>query len=293
MTTRIIVFVVLELLLLYALFGGWLIRKLSPEKRRLRLLCRDYATHLRRVIRHDRDLLTPAAALSLRELGRQARDISRARQMTDAEIRLQMHEIEQQGQQLLAYRQSGSAWIRETLEVMVVALSVAFAFRALFFQPFKIPTGSMEPTLYGVHFVEREAMRPPSLPRQAIDFMHFSNRYVNQSIQRPGRYQGFRPARGLPFLNSTVIRIAGLEYTLPGDLEAVRKQAPQIWRYERHRAEYLSRLAQEQPFPPRNLCTLTETKFWHVDTCAPETMFLSIASSIISPKSTAETLWSF
>jgi len=43
--------------------------------------------------------------------------------------------------------------LRENLEVLVVALAVAMAFRTYFFQPFKIPTGSMQPTLYGITVV--------------------------------------------------------------------------------------------------------------------------------------------
>ncbi|MFC1452275.1 signal peptidase I [Verrucomicrobiota bacterium] len=39
---------------------------------------------------------------------------------------------------------------RENLEILVVAVSVAMAFRTYFIQPFKIPTGSMQPTLYGI-----------------------------------------------------------------------------------------------------------------------------------------------
>lgn len=42
------------------------------------------------------------------------------------------------------------AHVRENLEVLAVAISVAMAFRAYFAQPFKIPTGSMQPTLYGI-----------------------------------------------------------------------------------------------------------------------------------------------
>lgn len=37
------------------------------------------------------------------------------------------------------------------MDTLLVAFGVAMAFRAYFFQPFKIPTGSMQPTLYGVH----------------------------------------------------------------------------------------------------------------------------------------------
>ena len=41
---------------------------------------------------------------------------------------------------------------REWLDTLVVAISVAMAFRAYFYEPFNIPTGSMQPTLYGNHY---------------------------------------------------------------------------------------------------------------------------------------------
>ena len=40
---------------------------------------------------------------------------------------------------------------REWLDILVVSISVAMAFRAYFYEPFNIPTGSMPPTLYGNH----------------------------------------------------------------------------------------------------------------------------------------------
>jgi signal peptidase I len=40
---------------------------------------------------------------------------------------------------------------REWIELIVVALAVAMGFRTYLLQPFKIPTGSMQPTLYGIH----------------------------------------------------------------------------------------------------------------------------------------------
>ena len=53
---------------------------------------------------------------------------------------------------------------RENFEVLVVALGVAMAFRAYFYQPFQIPTGSMQPTLYGISSREQDAPRTFDAP---------------------------------------------------------------------------------------------------------------------------------
>ncbi len=46
-----------------------------------------------------------------------------------------------------SWQQIGAEW----LDTLVVAISVAMAFRAYFYEPFKIPTGSMQETLWGYH----------------------------------------------------------------------------------------------------------------------------------------------
>ena len=59
---------------------------------------------------------------------------------------------------------------RENFDVLVVAISVAMAFRAYFYQPFKIPTGSMQPTLYGIHSEPRPASEASLLDVQPLKF---------------------------------------------------------------------------------------------------------------------------
>ena len=69
--------------------------------------------------------------------------------------------------------------IRENVEIIAVALAVAMGFRTYFIQPFKIPTGSMQPTLNGIT-VAQDVVKtvwdqfPFSLVRMAV----FGERYV-------------------------------------------------------------------------------------------------------------------
>ncbi len=60
--------------------------------------------------------------------------------------------------QMAQLEETSAKWIkpypnaewRENIEVFLVAIVVAMSIRTFFLQPFKIPTGSMEPTLYGI-----------------------------------------------------------------------------------------------------------------------------------------------
>src|ERR1700694_3886701 len=70
-----------------------------------------------------------------------------------------------------------SHW-RENCEVILVAIVVAVGIRSYFLQPFKIPTGSMQPTLNGIigHPMTSE---PPNILQQVAEFILRGRNYIN------------------------------------------------------------------------------------------------------------------
>jgi signal peptidase I len=70
------------------------------------------------------------------------------------------------------------AWLRENVEVFMVAIVVALGVRTYFLQPFTIPTGSMQPTLNGIVFHETNQ----SAPNPIVKFVQgaiFGRHYVD------------------------------------------------------------------------------------------------------------------
>jgi len=63
-----------------------------------------------------------------------------------------------------AFPRQSYASLRENIEVFLVAAIVAMGVRTFFIQPFKIPTGSMQPTLYGIYPYKDDQRSEPPLP---------------------------------------------------------------------------------------------------------------------------------
>lgn len=60
-------------------------------------------------------------------------------------------------------------WLEENVEVMFVAIVIALGLRAYYLQPFRIPTGSMQPTLNGIIGTPLPEEKWPSFPQRMIE----------------------------------------------------------------------------------------------------------------------------
>ncbi len=107
----------------------------------------DLRKHVHNLLEAQRDLLTPEAITAVEEACRKLR-AAVAGQADAKRLAAEMATVESVANQWLKTYPHAS-W-RENVEVVLVAIAVAMAIRTFFLQPFKIPTGSMQPTLYGI-----------------------------------------------------------------------------------------------------------------------------------------------
>src|SRR3954469_24580988 len=78
-----------------------------------------------------------------------------------------------------------SHW-RENCEVILVAIVIAVGIRSYFLQPFKIPTGSMQPTLNGI--IGHPSTDPsPNFARQIAEYFILGRNYINVVSQEDDR----------------------------------------------------------------------------------------------------------
>ncbi|MBO5991186.1 MAG: signal peptidase I [Lentisphaeria bacterium] len=78
-------------------------------------------------------------------------------------------------------------FLGDWLDLFLVVGAVAFGLRALYFQPFRIPTGSMQPTLYGVHYVLPERFGSPLLGKSGkTDALLYAAKHVKVTSPEDG-----------------------------------------------------------------------------------------------------------
>jgi signal peptidase I len=137
--------------------------------------------HFQKLFLAQRDILPPEGAAEVQKALDAVRE-SIDGKAPDAEVEARAVELEKVATRVL--KPHPNANIRENVEVLLVAIAVAMAIRTFFLQPFKIPTGSMQPTLFGVEY---EPLK---------EYPGFWTRVKDACIHGEFRHQWIAPADG-------------------------------------------------------------------------------------------------
>jgi len=102
---------------------------------------------------------------------------------------------------------------RENVEVFLVAIVIAAGIKAYILQPFRIPTGSMQPTLYGIVGTPTDSP-PPNLLVRAFEFVCLGRHYIDLKAKETDVVVALRDRTYLNFFTFTEIVFRKGSYTL-------------------------------------------------------------------------------
>jgi signal peptidase I len=169
--------------------------------------------HVQKLLNHQRDILSAQAIEGVKG---GIRDLQNAidSKVDNAGLEKQMESMEKTANKWLK-PYPNAAW-RENVEVLLVALSVAMGIRTFFLQPFKIPTGSMQPTLYGVtheNLIDRPEYKFPTGWERVREWFKGVS-YVHVVAKNDGRLRVDQPLKLLIFSIKQTLWIGDTAYTL-------------------------------------------------------------------------------
>jgi len=141
-----------------------------------------------RFINYKRDILPPAKLEEITTLRSSLEDAMRVRDK--ARISALNDEINKACEKALPHVEHSD--IGENVEVFFVAIVIALGIRSYVAQPFKIPTGSMQPTLYGLVANHTEQDVTPNFFTQCKDWVA-GRSYYNVVAKRSGLLRNVEP----------------------------------------------------------------------------------------------------
>lgn len=210
-------------------YGSALIRYCTPARRLLRRDVRALYKHLTAILHRDRDIAEPKKILrvenALQQI-KQAIDNDKENELCDIMKRYGKYEPD-----LPSTEKQHLKWF---LDLFFFLLLIAFGARAIYFQAFQIPTGSMQPTLCGIHYVEDKEAETVSGWQKFFHRVNEAKLYGNEVIREDGEFRGLNPAKskipiiGNWFMPYTEVFVGNQTYYLPGTMNDMVRANPKL-----------------------------------------------------------------
>jgi len=115
-------------------------------------------------------------------------------------------------------------WFEENVEVMFVAIVIALGLRTYVLQPFRIPTGSMQPTLNGIIGTPLAEKDWPALPVRLAEMATRGRSYVKEVNDKDRQITGIRDYMWMKYLSRSIIEFSdGSSIRLPAPLSQMNE----------------------------------------------------------------------
>ena len=174
----------------------------------------DLCHRVEKILNSQRDVLAPQAAEAVRSSIQELR--AAAGHADTATLEDRASKLEGAAKKWLQPYPNAS--VRENVDVVLVALVVALGIRTFFLQPMAIPTGSMQPTLYGI---TQQNLRKdphatlPNMVTRVFDALARGMWYYHVQAVEDGVYKRMDPPRMiLPFLKKQDVIVGDHTYTV-------------------------------------------------------------------------------
>lgn len=181
----------------------------------------EMVNQVRKLLHAQMDILAPQAIKNITQAMDETREALKSGASTEV-LKTKMAALEEMANKWLK-PYPNSAW-RENIEVILVAVAIALSIRTFFLQPMKIPTGSMQPTLYGITYAnlknEKESVIPGGINRW-VDSIFKGTSYYHYVASEGGTFRLLdeNPVNVMPLITKQRFSVGSQIFTawFPGD----------------------------------------------------------------------------